>query len=214
MHQRMKDMDTKLESSRKAASKSRVGIDDFYWLAVPIHELAEYTNVLADACGAASIEEIRNCAFLTVRSKLCDCAQQEESVVEAVMQEFTRLVKRRKRTMSSENNSNSSDFPAAKAVDLADMVEYQSGSVVSRTILKKESGTLTLFAFDVGQSLSEHTAPFNAYVQVLDGEVELIIDGESIKANKGKTVLMPADIPHAVHAHEQFKMLLTMIKEK
>lgn len=207
-------MGIELGRSRDEASQYRVGVDDFYWLAVPIHKLAEYTIVLTDACGAASVKEIRNCAFLTVKSKLCDCAQQEESVVDAVMQEFTRLVKQRKKNVSSENNSDAGDFPAAEAVDLSDMVEYQSGSIVSRTILKKESGTLTLFAFDAGQSLSEHTAPYNAYVQVLDGEVELVVDGKSIKADKGKTVLMPADIPHAVHAHERFTMLLTMIKQK
>ncbi len=114
--------------------------------------------------------------------------------------------------MSSNGKSDSGEFPSAEAVELCDMVSYQNGSIVSRTMIKKKSGSLTLFAFDAGQSLSEHTAPYQAFVQVIDGEVELIIDGESIVAEKGKTVLMPADIPHAVHAHERFKMLLIMIR--
>jgi len=114
--------------------------------------------------------------------------------------------------MSSKKKGDLGEFPSAEAVKLENMVSYQDGSIVSRTIVKKESGTLTLFAFDAGQSLSEHTAPFQAFVQVLDGEVELIIGGEHIMAEKGKTVLMPADIPHSVHAHDRFKMLLIMIR--
>ncbi len=115
--------------------------------------------------------------------------------------------------MNSQKTNDLGEFPAAEAVKLSDMVSYQSGSIVSRTIVKKESGTLTLFAFDAGQSLSEHEAPYHAFVQVIDGHVELIIDGVSIIAKKGETVIMPANIPHAVHAHERFKMLLTMIRE-
>ena len=96
---------------------------------------------------------------------------------------------------------------------LADLVEYADGSVVSRTLEKGKGGTLTVFAFDTGEELSEHTAPFNAYVQVLDGTVELTIAGEIVTAATGETVLMPADIPHAVTAVEPFKMLLMMIRE-
>ena len=115
--------------------------------------------------------------------------------------------------MNLRGKSDSGEFPSAQAVKLSDMVSYQDGSIVSRTIIKEKSGTLTLFAFDAGQSLSEHTSPYQAFVQVIDGEVELIIGGERIVAEKGKTVLMPADIPHAVHANERFKMLLIMVRQ-
>ena len=95
---------------------------------------------------------------------------------------------------------------------LEDLVAYQDGSVVSKTLLKKETGNVTLFAFDKGQGLSEHTAPFDALVQVLDGQAELTIGGGLVKAGAGETVLMPADVPHSLHAPEPFKMLLTMIR--
>jgi quercetin dioxygenase-like cupin family protein len=102
---------------------------------------------------------------------------------------------------------------AAESVNLADLVSYQDGSVVSRTLMKRSGGTVTLFAFDKGQSLSEHTSPFDALVQVLDGEAELVIGGNSIHTGAGLTVLMPANIPHAVIAPDRFKMLLVMIRE-
>ena len=104
-------------------------------------------------------------------------------------------------------------LPPSEPVDLASMVSYQEGSIVSRTLVKKNGGTLTLFAFDAGQELSEHSAPFDAVVQILDGEAELVIGGEKVAAGAGRTVLMPADIPHAVRASERFKMLLVMIRE-
>jgi quercetin dioxygenase-like cupin family protein len=97
-------------------------------------------------------------------------------------------------------------------IQLDQLVDYADGSVVSRTIAKSAAGTLTVFAFDEGQELSEHTAPFDAYVQVLDGEVELSIDGRPVRAAQGETVRMPADIPHAVHAASRFKMLLIMLR--
>ncbi len=97
---------------------------------------------------------------------------------------------------------------------LAELVEYADGAVVSRTLEKGKAGTLTVFAFDKGEELSEHTAPFNAWVQVLDGEVELTIGGEPLRAKAGETVLMPAGIPHAVRALRRFKMLLILIKER
>lgn len=93
-----------------------------------------------------------------------------------------------------------------------DMVEYAEGAVVSRTLVKNNAGTLTLFSFDAGQNLSEHSAPFDAVVQVLDGTAELIIGGQSIHAEKGEMVLMPANIPHGVKANQRFKMLLTMLR--
>jgi quercetin dioxygenase-like cupin family protein len=104
-------------------------------------------------------------------------------------------------------------MPVAQAIDLGALAEYQEGSIVSRTLVKTNGGTVTLFAFDEGQALSEHTAPFNAMVQVLDGEVELVIGGKPIHAVAGQTVLMPANISHAVNAVKPFKMLLTMVRE-
>jgi quercetin dioxygenase-like cupin family protein len=96
---------------------------------------------------------------------------------------------------------------------LTDLVNYQAGSVVSRTIVNRKSGTLTLFAFDAGQSLSEHTAPFDAIAQILDGEAEITIAGQPFHLRAGEMIVMPASQPHAVNATQRFKMLLTMIKE-
>jgi len=100
----------------------------------------------------------------------------------------------------------------ARAARLADLIEYQDGSVVSREIISKKTGTLTLFAFDEGQGLSEHTAPFDAVVQILDGEATLVIGGKMVSAYSGQMVIMPADVPHSVKATKKFKMLLTMIR--
>ncbi len=96
--------------------------------------------------------------------------------------------------------------------DASGLVDYQKGSIISREILKKETGTVTVFAFDIDQGLSEHTAPFDALVHVLDGVVDISIDGKSKNYSKGELVLMPANIPHALKAVEQFKMMLIMIK--
>ena len=95
---------------------------------------------------------------------------------------------------------------------LVDLVEYQDGSVVSRTIIKKETGTVTLFAFDQGQGLSEHTAPFDALVNVLDGEAEITIAGNSKHLKTGEMIIMPANKPHALKAVKKFKMMLVMVK--
>lgn len=97
-------------------------------------------------------------------------------------------------------------------VDLAGLVAYQPDAVVSRTVLKNASGSLTLFAFDQGQGLSEHSAPFDAVVQILDGEAELTIGGEVLRAGAGSLVVMPANVPHALRAVRRFKMLLIMIR--
>lgn len=97
-------------------------------------------------------------------------------------------------------------------IDLAGLVNYQDGSVVSREILKKPSGTITVFAFDNGQGLSEHSAPFDATVYVLDGEAEAKIAGEIFKVKKGEFIIMPARKPHSLKAAQKFKMLLIMIK--
>ena len=101
---------------------------------------------------------------------------------------------------------------SAQAFELASQVDYMSGSVVSRTFAKKPTGTITLFAFDTGQGLSEHSAPYDAFVQVVDGVGTLQIAGKSVVAKAGEVVVMPANIPHAVHANERFKMLLVMIR--
>jgi len=103
-------------------------------------------------------------------------------------------------------------LPPAKPMALAEAVQYAPGSVVSRTLLKSDAGTLTLFAFDEGQELSEHTAPFDALVQVLDGTATLRIGGTTVSVGTGELVLMPADVPHAVQAAGRFKMLLTMFR--
>lgn len=106
------------------------------------------------------------------------------------------------------------ELPAARPVVLRDELSYAPGAIVSRTLAKARGGTLTLFAFDAGQELSEHTAPFDAFVQVLDGRVELTIGGEKVLASAGETVRMPAHVPHAVRAIEPFKMLLAMVREE
>jgi quercetin dioxygenase-like cupin family protein len=92
------------------------------------------------------------------------------------------------------------------------LAAYQDGAVVSRTLLKRAGGTVTLFAFDEGQALSEHTAPFDAVAHVLEGEAEITIAGSPLKVLAGEMVLMPANQPHAVNARTRFKMLLTMIR--
>lgn len=101
------------------------------------------------------------------------------------------------------------EFPA----NLKGLLDYQEGAVVSRTILKKATGTMTLFAFDEGEGLSEHTTPHDAVVQVLDGTVEITIGGTPHRVDAGQGLLLPASIPHALSAKTPFKMLLTMIRE-
>jgi len=103
-------------------------------------------------------------------------------------------------------------LPPGEPMALVESVQYAPGSIVSRTLLKTDTGTLTLFAFDEGQSLSEHTAPFDALVQVLDGTATLMIGGKTVAARTGELVLMPANVPHAVQPAGRFKMLLTMFR--
>jgi len=100
----------------------------------------------------------------------------------------------------------------AKPERLIDLVNYQEKSVVSRTLIDKKTGTVTLFAFDEGQGLSEHTAPFDALVYLLDGEAEITISGKSRHVKEGEIIIMPANEPHALKAVEKFKMMLTMIR--
>ena len=116
------------------------------------------------------------------------------------------------RKAKAAGRAKSGELPRARALELAGQVEYAAGSIVSRTVAKNRAGTITLFAFDEGQDLSEHQAPFDAFVQVLDGVAELIIDGRPVKARAGEIVVMPANVPHAVKARRRFKMLLTMLR--
>jgi quercetin dioxygenase-like cupin family protein len=103
-------------------------------------------------------------------------------------------------------------MPIAEVVRLIDLVNYQEGAVVSRTLVNRATATLTLFAFDEGQGLSEHTAPFDAVAHLLEGEAEIVVSGKSIRTTVGEAVLMPANQPHSLKALSRFKMLLTMIR--
>lgn len=103
--------------------------------------------------------------------------------------------------------------PKSEILKMAELVTYQEGSVVSRQITKADAGNVTLFAFDKDQELSEHTAPFDALVHVLEGETEIKISGKPYHLKAGDAIIMPADEPHAVHAVQKFKMLLTMIRK-
>jgi quercetin dioxygenase-like cupin family protein len=114
-------------------------------------------------------------------------------------------------TAKNKNSENTKKL-AAQAVTLADLIDYQGGSVVSRTIIDKNAGTVTLFAFDKGEGLSEHTAPYDALVYVLDGDAEVTISGKPIRLKKGEFTIMPANEPHALSAVTKFKMLLIMIR--
>jgi quercetin dioxygenase-like cupin family protein len=96
---------------------------------------------------------------------------------------------------------------------LTAMADYQEGSIVSRTIINKKTTTVTLFAFDAGQGLSEHTAPFDAFIFILDGEAELTVAGNPVNISEGEMLIMPANQPHSLKALKRFKMLLTMVRE-
>ena len=105
-----------------------------------------------------------------------------------------------------------STAPQAQLLPLADLVSYQDGAVVSRQIVKTDGGNVTLFAFDLGQELSEHTAPFDALVHLLDGLAQVRISGQPFELKAGDAIIMPADKPHALKALSRFKMLLTMLR--
>lgn len=104
-------------------------------------------------------------------------------------------------------------FEKGSILEFSKLVEYSANGIVSKRVLEKKTGNITLFAFDEGQKLSEHTAPFDAMVQVIEGKGEIVINGKSNILHEGQSIIMPANIPHAVNAVEKFKMLLTMIKE-
>ena len=114
--------------------------------------------------------------------------------------------------MGSQQTQGKGEMPGAEVLRLADMVSFQEGAVVSRTLLKRTTGTITLFAFDEDQGLSEHTTPFDAVAQVLEGEAEISVSGKPLRTTAGETVLLPANQPHALKAISRFKMLLTMIR--
>ena len=115
--------------------------------------------------------------------------------------------------MTNDSNAKPKLSPS-RAYNVAELTDYADGAVVSRTLADNESGTVTLFAFDAGQGLSEHTTPFDALVHIVDGTAELTIGGEPIAASAGQIVLMPANIPHALKALEPFKMLLIMLRSR
>jgi quercetin dioxygenase-like cupin family protein len=112
----------------------------------------------------------------------------------------------------SSTTATSSEIPGAQSSLLHGLVNYQEGSVVSRVILKRDQGNVTIFAFDEGQGLSEHTSPFDALVQAVEGEAEITIAGKAVTMRAGEVVLLPATQRHAVKASTRFKMLLTMIR--
>jgi quercetin dioxygenase-like cupin family protein len=114
--------------------------------------------------------------------------------------------------MSSQQAQGKREMPFAEVVRLLDLVSYQEGSVVSRTLVNRTTGTVTLFAFDEGQGLSEHTAPFDAVAHVLEGESEITVSGKPLRTTAGEAVLLPANQPHSLKALGKFKMLLTMIR--
>jgi quercetin dioxygenase-like cupin family protein len=114
--------------------------------------------------------------------------------------------------MSSEKPPKGIESLLGKAANLAHLVAYQAGAVVSRTIIDKKTGTLTLFAFDADQGLSEHTAPFDAFVQIIDGGAAITISGKDFHLKQGEMIVMPAGQPHSLKALEKFKMMLVMIR--
>ncbi len=114
--------------------------------------------------------------------------------------------------MEHNKSQKDTDKLLGQALKAIDLVNYQKDSIVSRAIINKETGILTLFAFDEGQGLSEHTAPFDALVYLLDGEAEVTISGNSLNLKEGEIVIMPANQPHALRALRKFKMMLVMIK--
>ena len=115
--------------------------------------------------------------------------------------------------MSPAHENKNSDDLKAKTLDLAEIVRYQDGAIVSREIISRPAGTVTVFAFDKGEQLSEHTAPFDAMITVLDGEAEVTIGGQANLVKAGQMIIMPAAVPHALIALTRFKMLLVMIKK-
>ena len=114
--------------------------------------------------------------------------------------------------MAQDRKQISREKLVSQVLKVTDLLDYQEAAVVSRTIIKDKTGTVTLFAFDEGEELSEHTAPFDALVYLLDGEAEVVISGKSFRLTDGEMIIMPADEPHALKAVTKFKMMLVMIR--
>ena len=114
--------------------------------------------------------------------------------------------------MTMNNSAKPKGLTSAQAVRMVDLIQYQEGAVVSRELVKKPAGNVTVFAFDAGEGLSDHTAPFDALVQILDGEAEIMIAHQVHRVLTGELMLLPAGQPHALNAVHRFKMLLTMIR--
>lgn len=114
--------------------------------------------------------------------------------------------------MSSQSERDKGEMPTAEIVRLTNLINYQEGSVVSRTLVRRVTGTVTLFAFDEGEGLSEHTAAFDAVAHMLEGEAEITVSGKALRTTAGDAVLMPANQPHSLKALSRFKMLLTMVR--
>lgn len=108
--------------------------------------------------------------------------------------------------------SDTAESIIGKPVEMSGLVSYHSGSVISRTLIDRKIGTITLFSFDAGQGLSEHTVPFDAFVQIVDGAAEVTIDGKMHRVSAGEFIIMPANVPHSLKAVEKFKMMLVMIR--
>jgi len=106
----------------------------------------------------------------------------------------------------------SNEFSKSEVFSFSNAVEYAAGAIVSKTVIKKETGNISLFAFDKGEALSEHTASFDALIQVVDGKSEVTIGRKPYLLSSGESIILPANVPHAVKAAERFKMVLTMIK--
>lgn len=112
----------------------------------------------------------------------------------------------------SEEDTNQLDEVQKQVIELGELVKYQPGAIVSRTLVDKDAVTLTLFAFDKDQTLSEHTSPHSAILQVLEGSTKVTIDGKGYDLEQGESIIMPANVPHGIEATDKFKMFLTMVK--
>jgi len=118
-----------------------------------------------------------------------------------------------KNTEAEKYGKGKSKLQPGESLELVGLVNYGDDAIVSRTLVNNNAGTITLFAFDEGQGLSEHTAPFDALVHIVEGESEVIIDGKSNRVCEGQIILMPANVPHALNATKPFKMMLTMLRK-
>ena len=114
--------------------------------------------------------------------------------------------------MSKKHDHQEKGFETARIFSFRDIIDYAAGSIVSKQMIKKENGNVTLFAFDKGEELSEHTSPYDAMVQVIEGKGKITIGGREHSLEAGEGIIMPANVPHAVYAPERFKMVLTMIR--